>query len=271
MSPELSMLLNTNIGNFTLKDFAAGKQAHCVRLDAYAERKGDFILKTAGEGKAYTQEEAELLVEQTKLYREELIEAGVKLPQNYALETFESDGEWRIMMVDQFLGNGMDGKKLLSSPNVSTAEKAYCLTSMFIFLRDLPDGDKHFTTKVMGDFKPDNFVMADGNLYFIDYFAPKRFGEDGKLTPYLNPKIDTFSRQGIKFLCGDRRGQAARMLALINRDHKDLIDVAQGTFRFLYADKPQVLEYVNGQIESNYQKIDAVYKTKERNTLTTTI
>lgn len=244
----------------TVPNLAAGKQAECVRISKYKDAEGDMILKVAGEGREYTTDEAWELISHTKEYRKELTQAGVQLPRNYALEAVETNDGWRIIMVDEFLSGGRDAKQALQGGSEEEVDRA--LWGLFSFLESLPSGDYPNSTKVMGDFKPDNFILANNSIYLIDYFAPKRYdSKDGLVTPYL-PKIDSMTRETITFLCGDRRGQIARMLALINRQAPDHLARAVEVALSLNSDQPELVEYIHETLENNFSVINDFYNLK---------
>lgn len=251
------MKLSTTLGNIDLKNYAAGKQAQCLRLNNWGEYQGDAILKLVGEGKGYTKEEAEMLIRETVAYRKDLVDANIPIPQNLAITTHFNGSEHQIVMVDCFMGVGEDVKQALA--------KGFWIqpvTAMINFVHDLPSGQTKFATKVMGDFKPDNFVYSDKSLFFIDYFAPKRVADDGLVTPYLD-KIDTLSRAGITFLCGDRRGQISRLLALIKRDHPKYFSAALTETKRVYSDMPEILNFIEDQVYNNFKDINDIYQSKD--------
>lgn len=254
------MKLQTTLGNIDLKNFAAGKQAQCLRLNNWGEYQGDAILKLIGEGKGFTKEEAEELVDQTKQYRQELADANVPIPTNLSITTHFNGAEHQIVMVDEFAGNGLDCKGILS--NGAWDEPVRVIVKIVNFLHELPAGERPFSTKVMGDFKPDNFVYVNGQLVLIDYFAPKRVDVDGLVSPY-SPKADVISRAGITFLCGDRRGQIVRLLALLKRDHPQYLTRTIQEIEQVYQDMPEVLNFVRTQVNENFVGIDQVYQDKD--------
>jgi len=248
------MRIQTQMGEVNFKNFAEGKQAGCVLLE------GGKILKVSGETQGYTREEAEMLVEETTKYRQELTECGIKTPKSIGISCFEQDGSWNIAMVDEFVGTGRDIKQELSDDTFIKPEQR--IGAMIGFLTELPDGDLPHSTKVMGDFKPDNFVWDDEDgLIFIDYFGPKRYGKDGLTSPYLK-KIDTFPRETITFFCGDRRGQITRLLAMVNMYWPRHLKYAEQAALNAYEDE-EVLAYIKKEIDNGYKQTDDIYKMKE--------
>ncbi len=262
---QTDMNIQTQFGKLNLKNFAEGMQAQCVRLNSWEDYQAPVIMKLAGEGRNYTPEEIGMLHRETIAYRQELIDANVKIPNNFVLTPFINGSENQIQMVDEFLGSGQDVKQELKDTSYAQENGDYLVGLMVKFLHDLPDGDKPFRTKVMGDFKPANFVAEDGDLIFIDYFGPKRVGDDGQVFPYLS-RIEILSRDAITFLCGDRRGQITRLLALIKREHPSYLSTALDEVDKLYTDMPEVLTFAKEQTIQNFSGISDIYQNREWST-----
>ncbi len=255
----MKLFLNTDT-QMDVANFAQGKQAQCVRLNTFETIETGSILKIVGEGKGYDEADINLLLRETRSYRSELKEAGVKIPDNYRLDAVKVGDEHHIVMVDQFMGEGLDGKQVLNGEN--RYDGILAINKMIVFLHDLPaHPELPFGTVVMGDFKPDNWVIQGDDIYFVDYFAPKRYGSDGLVYPYM-AKIDQFDREAITFMCGDRRGQITRLLAQINMSHKDFINFAIEETRVMYSDMPEVLNYIEEEIAGDFKRMDSFYKLK---------
>ncbi len=211
-------------------NYESGRQAECLVLNSYEEIKSQCILKHIGEGKKYTQDEINMLITETVNYREDLIEAGIKLPKNY-----------RILKIKM-------------------------IKMMIDFVRDLPAGEIGFDTLVLGDFKPDNFIELGGNgdIIFIDYFAPKRRGDDGFVFPYLRKIDNLLTKEAITFLCGDRRGEISRLLAIIKRQHSNLSDEANKYAIKVFQTKyPEIVDYIKEGVSNNFAQIDSFYHIKD--------
>lgn len=256
----IEMQLQTTVGELDVVNFKAGKQAQCLRLNPTENIVVPSILKVAGEGKGYTRDEIAMLVSETEKYRKELTAAGIKLPDNYRLDAVAVEDEHHIVMVDAFIGEGMDGKQVLNGLDALAGFDA--VAKMVAFLHDLPPHPEFpFGTAVMGDFKPDNWVLEGNDIYFVDYFAPKRYGKDGLVSPYMD-KIDTFDREAITFMCGDRRGQITRLLAQINMSHHKYIGFAIAEGCMQYKDMPDVLAYIEEEVAGEFSRMDSFYKLK---------
>jgi len=257
----VEMKITTPIGVLDLPNFAEGKQAQCIRLNGWKDYPGEVILKQAGEGRRFTKREVDELVSQTRLYRQELTLAGVRTPLSVDLFTQKTNQGYQIYMVDEFSGTGQDVKKALVTSNQH--DGCELVNKMVGFLHDLPSGGHPFKTDIMGDFKPDNWVLDNGQLVFVDYFAPKRFEGRNGVYPY-SPKIDSLTPQAINFLCADRRGQITRLLAILGRDHSKYLSYGLTLVKRIYADMPKVLEYALSESATGFKRIDKVYHLKPR-------
>lgn len=252
--------ISTQIGVLDIPNFSRGKQAQCIKLNGWGQHTGDVILKVAGEGKGFTRDEVDLLIDKTKQYREELEVAGVRTPKSLGLMSEWINEEYQVIMVDEFAGNGIDAKQALQQKPELAPQ---IVEKMVEFIHDLPSGTHPFKTAVMGDFKPDNWVYDDGKLIFIDYFAPKLFNGQNGVFPYLS-KIDSLTPQAINFLCGDRRGMITRLLAILSRDHAEYLDHAVEIVKREYVDMPKVLDYALSEYANGFKKVDSVYKLKPK-------
>lgn len=258
---KLPDLRRTNIAN--------GKQARVVRIADYVGYERPCVAKfCGGEHKGYSFEEAQMLIRETQLYYKELQEAGVKLPVNQRIQPVSSpDGSWQIVMIDEHEGDGEDLKvKLLNG--YALDEEQRVMFKILDFLNKLPDGESinpNITcpTKVLGDFKPDNWVLRGDDVVLIDYFGPKRWAEDGLVTPYL-PKMDALlTREAITFLCGDRRGQFGRIMAMAKRTYPKMYDftIHKG-LAMLKKDHPEAYGWVKDEVDTGFQRIDMIYQVR---------
>lgn len=246
------------------ENLANGKQAECVKIARYPNTEKDCILKICGDEKGFLWEEAEILVAEANAYREDLIEAGVRIPINHRLGIVQSKipGSYKILIVDEFEGDGQDLKqKLLSSARET---QLLLVGKMMQFLSNLPSGDYEFYTQVLGDFKPENWVLADdGGLILIDYFGPKRW-KDGVCYPYLSKMDPLLTQDALTFLCGDRRGQMGRLLAIIHRSFPELADAANVmTLEIIGKAHPEVLPFLKEEVLNGFVTIDGIYKLKQ--------
>jgi hypothetical protein len=208
-------------------DLANGKQARVVRVAHYEGATRECVAKyCGGEHHGYTLAEALMLIDETKAYRAELEAAGVKIPINHRMQPvqYTPDNSWQIVMVDEMHGDGEDLKQKLKN-GYAPDHKRWIMLKILEFLDKLPDGMEKTDlitcpTAVLGDFKPDNWVLEGNDTILIDYFGPKRW-KDGLTSPYL-PKMDALLTPGaITFLCGDRRGQFSRIIAMAKRDYPE--------------------------------------------------
>lgn len=223
--------------------------------------KGECIVKYAKPLGGFTPEEARLILNETRLYRAELASAGIALAPNHDLRVIREDGSWGIRMVDQVVGDGIDMRRKLQSTS-SAADKEALVRKMLDYIANLPEGDDAYSTEVMGDFKPANLVDSPRGLVLVDYFMPKR-RLNKAVFPYMLKTDGHLSAQGIAFLCGDRRGQFARLLDIFSLKFPDVTsyanDYAQHVIRELH---PAVLPFVSEEIRTDFKRIRMIYQVR---------
>lgn len=247
------MIIDTKIGRLDLKNFAQGKQAECIVLHSWEEVDAPCVLKIVDKG--FTEAEANLLMKEMIEYRNDLMLAGVQTSENYEIRNHEN----KIVMIDSLEGDGQD----LSIKLNQSEEPTQYAEALLDFIKELPKGEIGYDTEVIGDFKPANFVMGKNGLVFIDMFAPKRRGKDGLVTPYFKKIDDVVGREAITFLCGDRRGQVGRLLAMFKRYHPHVSEYANEYAREIFKDDEGVTSFIENEIKSGFEGIDNIYKTKE--------
>lgn len=269
----MELMQRINVG--TMPDLrrlniANGKQARVVRIADYPLAERPCVAKfCGGEHKGYTQDEALMLVRETQLYYDELKQAGVRLPVTHRIQPVTCpDGSWQIVMVDEHEGDGEDLKYKLQN-GYALEHEQHVMFKILDFLNRLPDGQTPnplitCPTAVLGDFKPDNWVFnAADEIILIDYFGPKRWAPDGLVTPYL-PKMDSLlTREAITFLCGDRRGQFGRIMAMAKRTYPDIYDftVHKG-LAMLKKDHPEAYDWVKQEVDEGFERIDMIYQVR---------
>lgn len=250
-------------------NIANGKQARVVRIADYPGAERPCVAKfCGGEHKGYTHEEVVGLISETVAYREELQSVGITIPINHRIHAVSyQDGSYQIVMVDEMHGDGEDLKAKLNG-QYPLEQKRWIVLKILEFLNKIPNGERNDSqilcpTRVLGDFKPDNWVLDNNNIVLIDYFGPKRWGEDGLVTPY-NPKMDSLlTRQAITFLCGDRRGQFSRVLAILKKQHPDVYDFAKDIgLTMLKHDHPEAYDWVKDEVDNNFEKTDMIYQVR---------
>lgn len=250
-------------------NMANGKQARVVRIADYPGAERPCVAKfCGGEHKGYTWQETVDLIADTIAYRDDLQKAGIHIPINHRIHPVSfDDGSYQIVMVDEMHGDGEDLKAKLNN-GYSREHKRWLMLKIFEFLNRIPDGQKidkdiSCPTQVLGDFKPDNWVLDGNDTVLIDYFGPKRWADDGLTFPY-NMKMDSMlTRKAITFLCGDRRGQFARVLALVKRQHPEVFDFSKDiALTMLKHDHPEAHRWVKREVSEGFQRIDMIYQVR---------
>jgi len=248
-------------------NLANGKQARVVRIADYPGADKECVAKfCGGEHKGYTWDEARMLVDETIAYRNELQKAGVVIPKNHRINAVqvEAGGSYQIVMIDEMHGDGEDLKSKLSN-GYALDYKRWISLKILEFLDRLPGGRVESPlitcpTEVLGDFKPDNWVLDGNDMILIDYFGPKRW-KDGLAAPYLKKMDSLLTQQAITFLCGDRRGQFSRVMAMMARNWPEIapyaIDVG---LAMLKHNHPEAYDWVKNEVEHRFDRINQVYQ-----------
>ena len=193
------------------------------------------------------------LIELTHRYRDELMKSRVEIPNNF--ETKFTDGF--IFIQDEYVGEDL---RIKMENGLEIIEKRVAVGHLVDFLNELPSGSREGTTRVMGDFKPANFVDKNSQLIFVDHFLPRIWGEDGLVRPYLPEDQQYFNRQALTYLWGFREGQVGRLLGLLDRQHPE---VSQYAINYATEQSPnEISEFINREASVNFPTITQAYATR---------
>lgn len=209
----------------------------------------------------YSKSEAELLVKETKLYRRDLINSGIRLPLNFVIRAVKmKNNRWNIVIIDEYLSNGEDLQKVFTNKSVSNERKKKMALSLIKLLLGLPDGTTRYPIAVLIDFTPENFVISDNNLVLVDYFCPKRW-RNNTCYPYSKNISPVATQEILAFLCGDRRGTLARLIHLLKMDIPELFDeISESALFMINKMFPEASPFIRSEIKNDFSTIEKIYK-----------
>jgi hypothetical protein len=192
------------------------------------------VKKLSGEG--LTPDQLERVASAIPEYRQDLINHGVKIPDNISVRV---TGQ-KVETVDRFIeGQQVDGTDLKSWRRMTEV-----ITTEGTFI----------------DGKPPNFIQNGREMYYVDTFPPM-IKENGLIAPWVQSLFKR-DRQMMSYNFGDVRGRLTKLLSLVGIEMpqrypqlaKTTLDVAKGTL------KPDQYEYVESQYRQGLPDTKSMYQ-----------
>lgn len=212
-------------GRIRLRDFAelpAALQGSQSVVSVRGQRGTARVLKRAALGRKLTFQEAQLAVENLKIYRDELRVNGWTLPADSKARIVGGGKAIEVWIIERYVPGtdlaALPFREAVTSKAftqvVNTIASSECRSSFIAF-----DGAPELSVMSYGvDLKPTNIIVHSqtGDGYLVDTFPPLNFTQRGTFAFYT-PKLHKFTSDMLLAVCATREGSLLRFWRLLER------------------------------------------------------